>query len=74
MKALKLAVFAVAAASLLAGCCCPYKAKAYPYPVYDYSPARVCSCGCPPSAAAPCAAAPCAVTAPIAGQACATCR
>lgn len=47
MKAVKLALFAVVAATVLAGCACPYKAKCYPYPLYDYSPARVCSSGCP---------------------------
>jgi len=40
-------LLAVAAAVVLAGCACNYKAKCYPYPVYDYSPARACASGCP---------------------------
>lgn len=59
MKSLKIALVAAAAATLLSGCCgfgC--KAKCYPYPLYDYSPARICSgAPCP----APCPAPACPV-------------
>jgi hypothetical protein len=52
MKVLRIAVLALFAASLLGGCC-RYKTKCYPYPLYDYSPARVCGAvPCP----APCPA------------------
>lgn len=47
MKALKLTFVAAVAVSMLAGCCSlPCKSKCYPYPLYDYSPAKVCSSPC----------------------------
>jgi hypothetical protein len=52
MKTFKMLSLAIVAGAMLTGCCTSWKAKCYPYPVYDYSPARAC--------AAPCAA-PCAV-------------
>jgi hypothetical protein len=50
MKVVKIALVAVAAAVLLSGCCWSncMKPKCYPYPLYDYSPARVCAKPCAP--------------------------
>jgi hypothetical protein len=47
MKALKLAAAAALAVVVLAGCCGnPCRAKCYPYPLYNYSPKKVCgTCG-----------------------------
>lgn len=42
MKFVKLAVLAVAAATILSACCYTASTKCYPYPLYDYSPARIC--------------------------------
>lgn len=59
MKFVKIAAAAVLAVSALTGCCgYTSKAKCYPYPLYNYSPAKVCGAACP--APAPCAPAPCA--------------
>ena len=57
MKFVKLAVVA-AIAGMLSGCCWTACNKCYPYPLYDYSPARICgnSCAAPAPACAPCAA------------------
>jgi hypothetical protein len=43
MHVLKLAAVGILAATLLSGCCGLGSAnKTYPYPIYDYSPAKVC--------------------------------
>ncbi len=60
MKFMKITLAAAAAAMLLAGCCSTMNAKCYPYPLYDYSPAKVCGTVCAPSCATP-SAAPCPV-------------
>lgn len=56
MKFVKLAVFAAMAAGMLGGCCYSACTKCYPYPLYDYSPARICgsSCAAPACGPAPC--------------------
>jgi hypothetical protein len=46
MKFVKLAVFAALAAGVLGGCCYTGNSKCYPYPLYDYSPARICGSSC----------------------------
>lgn len=47
MKALKIAVLAITAAAMLSGCCCKLSSnKCYPYPLYSYSPSRVCGSVC----------------------------
>jgi hypothetical protein len=52
MKALKLAVVTAIAAAALTGCCYNRCApKCYPYPLYDYSPAKVCNNQCQPACA-----------------------
>jgi len=56
MKVVNVALAAAFAVTLLSGCCL-YKAKCYPYPVYDYSPARTCAAPC--AVACPAPAAPC---------------
>ncbi len=43
MKFVKLGFLAVAAATVFAGCCQTRNTKCYPYPLYDYSPARICA-------------------------------
>ena len=53
MKFVKITLAAAAAAMLLAGCCSSMSTKCYPYPLYDYSPAKVCGTVCAPCAA-PC--------------------
>ena len=62
MKYLKIAAVALAAAALLSGCCWSncMTPKCYPYPLYDYSPARICAKPCAPCAA-PVVCNPCAV-------------
>jgi hypothetical protein len=50
MKAVLLAVLA-GSALLLSGCWCSTP-KCYPYPLYDYSPPRVCNNVCQPGPAA----------------------
>lgn len=45
MKFVKLAALALAAAAL-AGCCYTANTKCYPYPLYDYSPARISGAVC----------------------------
>lgn len=47
MKFVKLAVLA-ALATVLSGCCYTASTKCYPYPLYDYSPARICGNSCSP--------------------------
>lgn len=55
MKFVKITVVVAFAASMLAGCCSNTCApKCYPYPLYDFSPARVCNNPCTPCAPAPC--------------------
>jgi hypothetical protein len=46
MKFVKLAVLAALAAGVLGGCCYSACTKCYPYPLYDYSPARICGSSC----------------------------
>jgi hypothetical protein len=46
MKIVKLAVLAALAAGVLGGCCMSACTKCYPYPLYDYSPARICGSSC----------------------------
>lgn len=50
MKFVKLAVLAALAAGVLGGCCYTANTKCYPYPLYDYSPARICGNSCNPCA------------------------
>ncbi len=52
----KVAVVAALAAFVLAGCCSVpcMKPKCYPYPLYNYSPAKVCATPCTPACPAPC--------------------
>lgn len=52
MKFVKLALMAVAAATVLSACCYTANTKCYPYPLYDYSPARICGANCAPAPAA----------------------
>lgn len=54
MKFLKIAVVAAMAAGLLGGCCYSANTKCYPYPLYDYSPARICGSQCAAPACNPC--------------------
>jgi hypothetical protein len=55
MKFVKVAVLAVFAASMLAGCCGGLSSsKCYPYPLYDYSPAKVCGSACQSPCGNPC--------------------
>ena len=58
MKFAKIALAAVTAAVILGGCCSTMKSKCYPYPLYDYSPAKVCGTACAPC---PAPVAPCVV-------------
>ena len=46
MKFVKLALLSVAAATILSACCHTANTKCYPYPLYDYSPARICGANC----------------------------
>lgn len=48
MKFVKVAFLAVAAATVLSACCHTASTKCYPYPLYDYSPARICGASCAP--------------------------
>lgn len=64
MKFVTLAVAAGLAVTALSGCCGLRSTKCYPYPLYNYSPAKVCGSSCAP--------APCAV--PCAKPGCVQCR
>lgn len=58
MRFVKIAIVAGFAAAMLSGCCSSSCGpKCYPYPLYDFSPARVCNNPCAQTCV-PCAPAP----------------